>query len=205
MLIYIVDDNLDMCEFISFVLANAGYKVHACHCPVQALANMKDKQLQPTVLITDYNMPKMNGFEFLEIIREDSHLEKLCIFMLTTSDSRYDYEESQRLNVSGYFSKPFDFDHFVKVLKTIDDLRMLSALPDIDSETAPQILLVDDDHIVRTVIGKVLENSGYIIHNAIDGVSALQRLDTCTPDLIITDLSMPNMDGWELIKNLQNT
>ncbi|MBL4774655.1 MAG: response regulator [Mariprofundus sp.] len=63
MLIYIVDDNLDMCEFISFVLSDEGYRVRACHCPMQALAEMKDKQLQPTVLITDYNMPKMNGYE----------------------------------------------------------------------------------------------------------------------------------------------
>ncbi|NRA36810.1 MAG: response regulator [Planctomycetes bacterium] len=71
----------------------------------------------------------------------------------------------------------------------------------VDSE--PHILLVDDDDVVRTVIAKVLENSGYIISSAANGIEALEKLEHGTVDLIITDLNMPQMDGWALIDNIQ--
>ena len=120
MLIYIVDDNLDMCEFISFVLANAGYKVHACHCPVQALANMKDKQLQPTVLITDYNMPKMNGYELhQEVITFAPELKTVVISGRCV----------QKLIGALYFlQKPFAPEHLLELIKTIapQDKRSLA-------------------------------------------------------------------------------
>jgi len=61
--VYIVDDNEDMCEFIEYLLADAGHHTYTFPCPVAALKHMQEHQHQPYLLITDYNMPKMNGHE----------------------------------------------------------------------------------------------------------------------------------------------
>lgn len=63
MTIYIVDDNNDITEFLSFLLEDKGQQVHAFDHPKSALDHLKSTQLKPHILITDYNMPGMNGLE----------------------------------------------------------------------------------------------------------------------------------------------
>jgi len=80
MLIYIVDDNLDMCEFVSFVLVNEGYCVFSFSCPLEALEHLRKNQHQPAILITDYNMPHMNGYDLHhEIIAVTAALKTIVI------------------------------------------------------------------------------------------------------------------------------
>jgi CheY-like chemotaxis protein len=67
---------------------------------------------------------------------------------------------------------------------------------------APQgtILVVDDDEAIRTVVSLVLSDEGYEVLTAEDGRAALARLATVQPDLILLDMRMPIMDGWELAR-----
>ena len=65
------------------------------------------------------------------------------------------------------------------------------------------ILVVDDEPDSIEVVSEVLEYYGSTIHNASDGRQALALLENVTPDLILSDLSMPNMDGWALLANIR--
>lgn len=64
------------------------------------------------------------------------------------------------------------------------------------------ILIVDDDPHIRELIHVLLVNEGFTVHEASDGVKALEKLETIHVDLVILDIMMPNMDGWELGKEL---
>lgn len=66
-----------------------------------------------------------------------------------------------------------------------------------------RILLVDDEPSIRVVLGAVLEDAGYVVDTAEDGLHALRQIDTAVPDLVITDLRMPNMNGFELLEALR--
>ena len=68
---------------------------------------------------------------------------------------------------------------------------------------APRILLVDDDPWILRMVSTVLEKRGYVIMTAADGAEALRRAAEHTPDLVITDVMMPGMDGWTFVKNLR--
>jgi DNA-binding response OmpR family regulator len=68
---------------------------------------------------------------------------------------------------------------------------------------APRILLVDDDPWILRMVSTVLAKRGYAIMTASDGTEALSLADTVTPDLVITDVMMPGMDGWTFVKNLR--
>lgn len=179
------------------------------HDGIEALAILREtawgpENPCPNIVLLDMNMPKMNGLEFLQHLREDTLLRNISVFMLTTSSDQRDLNESYKLKVAGYFLKPFDFSRFVQAVKILDAFWTLCERPIIHNvKHPPHILLVDDDDVIRMVISKVLENSGYTVCNASNGIEALKRLEGIQPDLIITDLNMPNMDGWELVEKLR--
>jgi len=68
---------------------------------------------------------------------------------------------------------------------------------------APRILVVDDEPSLRLLIGRYLKMEGYEVVGVEDGTQALAEVERWIPDLIITDVMMPNMDGWDLVGNLR--
>jgi two-component system, OmpR family, response regulator len=66
-----------------------------------------------------------------------------------------------------------------------------------------KILVVDDDAHIRELAGLFLRNAGHTVYEAVDGVTALAKLETVRVDLVVLDIMMPNMDGWELCRELR--
>lgn len=96
----------------------------------EALSYLRDREnLRPCVILLDLNMPRMNGIEFLAVLRQDADLRSLPVVVLTTSKEEQDKIESFNLGVSGYMVKPVDYQKFVEVVKTIDIYWTLSELP----------------------------------------------------------------------------
>ncbi|MDY0191527.1 MAG: response regulator [Desulfuromonas sp.] len=97
----------------------------------EALAFLADANNEkPGIILLDVNMPKMNGIEFLQIIKQDSALKMIPVVILTTSQEERDRLDSFNLGVAGYMIKPVDYIKFVEVVKTIDLYWSLSELPD---------------------------------------------------------------------------
>ncbi|MGB1253555.1 MAG: response regulator [Candidatus Promineifilaceae bacterium] len=69
----------------------------------------------PSLIVMDINMPKMNGFEVLDNIKQDPMLCQIPVVILTTSDRREDINRAYRLGASSYIPKPVGFDNFVLV------------------------------------------------------------------------------------------
>ncbi len=110
--IYIVDDNPDICEFLAFLLSSDGHLVHAFSHPEDALSHMKTKQLQPGVLITDYNMPHMNGYELHQQVCQLAPKVQTIVI-------------SGRGNMRGligdlhFLQKPFSPDHIITLVEAL--------------------------------------------------------------------------------------
>ena len=83
----------------------------------------------PCIILLDINMPKMNGIEFLRIIKQDDCLKMIPVVVLTSSKEDQDKMESFGLGVSGYMVKPADYKKFVEVIRVIDLYWTLSELP----------------------------------------------------------------------------
>ncbi len=69
---------------------------------------------------------------------------------------------------------------------------------------AKQVLIVDDDNAVRTLICMALSEEGYEVSSACTGLEALRRVDTLQPDLVISDVVMPDLSGVEMLEGLRN-
>ena len=88
-----------------------------------------DNNRKPYIILLDLNMPKMNGIEFLKIIKGDPVLRSIPVVMLTTSNDERDIAESFYLNVAGYIVKPSDHEQFVETIRIIDLYWSYSELP----------------------------------------------------------------------------
>jgi len=85
---------------------------------------------RPYVILLDLNMPRMNGFEFLRIVKADSALKKIPVIALTTSKNKEDIAQSFELGVAGYIVKPIDYEEFRGAISIIDSYWTLSEVPE---------------------------------------------------------------------------
>jgi CheY-like chemotaxis protein len=84
----------------------------------------------PGIILLDINMPRMNGIEFLNIIKKDERFLRIPVIVLTTSKEHQDRYESFNLNAAGYMIKPVMFDEFVNVIELIHKYWSISKQPD---------------------------------------------------------------------------
>lgn len=87
------------------------YSLHTAYNGIEALKMLQDPELPllPHVILLDINMPRMNGIEFLKILRADEKLKDLKVFVMTTSSERNDRDTAEELGISGYIIKPLSY------------------------------------------------------------------------------------------------
>jgi len=96
----------------------------------EALAYLRNEgNAKPRVILLDLNMPRMNGTEFLKIVKADESLKKIPVIVLTTSNSEQDITKSFELGAAGYMVKSVDYKKFMEIIKTIDLYWTVSKLP----------------------------------------------------------------------------
>ena len=88
-----------------------------------------EKSVKPNIILLDLNMPKMDGTEFLRIVKEDKELKKIPVVILTTSNSDRDVVEAFELGAAGYMVKSVDYEKFVETIRAINQYWTLSKLP----------------------------------------------------------------------------
>lgn len=87
------------------------------------------KDPKPCIILLDLNMPRMNGLEFLQVIKSEEALRRIPVIVLTSSQEEQDRYESYTLGIAGYMVKPVGYPQFVDVIRTIDMYWTLSELP----------------------------------------------------------------------------
>ncbi len=96
----------------------------------EALEYLKNNgNKKPCIILLDLNMPKMNGIEFLQVVKTDDTLKKIPVIVLTTSSQEQDIVESFKLSVAGYVIKSVDYAEFTEAISTINLYWTLSKLP----------------------------------------------------------------------------
>lgn len=120
-ILLIEDDELDVISVRrSLSKLDKDYKLEIAYNGKEALTMLKEKQLQPDVILLDLNMPKMNGIEFLRILRKDEQLRDMKVFIMTTSAETADRVMTESLGVSGYIIKPLNYTDNTKRSDSMD-------------------------------------------------------------------------------------
>jgi len=96
----------------------------------EALAYLRcNDNVKPRIILLDLNMPKMNGTEFLRIVKADETLKTIPVVVLTTSSSEQDIVHSFELGAAGYMVKSVDYKKFIEIIQVIDLYWNMSELP----------------------------------------------------------------------------
>ena len=122
-ILYIEDDDLEVMKF-KMAMAKYGmeYPLEIAANGEEGLTFLKSKLHElPRLIILDLRMPRMNGFEFLEVIKNDVALKRIPIIVLTSSNDENDVTQSFDLQVAGYFVKPFDPEDYNKMILQIEN------------------------------------------------------------------------------------
>ena len=104
---------------------------------------------KPCIILLDLNMPKMNGIEFLKIIKNDENLKEIPVIALTTSQNSDDISECFKLGIAGYIVKPVDYRKFVKAVRIMDLYWMICQMPNEmkDDDVFEQIKISEFDKL----------------------------------------------------------
>jgi len=186
-LILVVDDEPNIRQFLAHELTQKGYRVIGASNGKEALTLTRERR--PDLITLDIQMPDINGFDVTSVLKNDEATKGIPILILSVTD---DKEKAYRLGANDTMTKPFNNEELVS---RINQLLI---------GTKKTILIVDDDKALVKSIKYHLDHKGYTTCVAYDGKEALEMVASHHPDLIILDIIMPNMDGYEVIKSLKS-
>ena len=185
--VLVIDDDATQRDLMRRFLMKEGFPAETANGGEEGLRLAR--QLRPLAITLDVMMPGMDGWSVLAAIKADPELRDTPVVMVTMVD---DQKRGLAMGAADYATKPVDRARLSHILQRY-------ACPD----PPCTILLVEDDAPTREVMGAMLRKEGWTVHEAIDGREALDVLERQRPHLILLDLMMPNMDGFEFTATLR--
>ena len=187
--VLVIDDDPDARDLMRRFLAREGFDTLTAADAAEGLRLAR--QFKPTLITLDVVMPRMDGWAVLKELKADPALAAIPVVMLSILDEQ---EKGFALGAADYLTKPFDRDRLRSVLQAHRG-----------GESGARVLVVEDDDATRAILRDMLEREGCKVDVAENGVVALERVAKARPDIILLDLMMPHMDGFEFLAALRAT
>jgi GAF domain-containing protein/CheY-like chemotaxis protein len=178
--VLVIDDEPATRELMERYLSREGFRVVTAAGGEEGLRLARE--LRPQAITLDVLMPGMDGWAVLSALKADPDLVEIPVIMLTLVDDR---NLGYALGASDYLIKPVDRERLLGVLR-----KYHRDLP---------VLVIDDDPNFRQLMRRLLEKEGYPVSEAQDGRSGLERARAGEPGVVLLDLMMPEMDGFEFL------
>ena len=214
--VLLVDDNRTNLRIQSEMLRQWGISADTCLDATQALSLLllaQEKQKPYDLLILDYLMPQLNGLELVSQIRKTPGLRLQPVVLMISSLDKYDIDErAENLDIRVFLYKPITQE---QLKNTLINLGMHTVDPGAEPETQEAekqdeqllfhgaVLVAEDNLVNRKISNEIMKQLGFHVLEARDGVEAVDLFTTQKIDLILMDVMMPNMDGYEATKQIR--
>ena len=186
-LVLVIDDDPNVHDMMRRMLAKLGLGAICAATGVEGL--LLARQHHPLAITLDVLMPGMDGWAVLAELKADPDLSSIPVYMVSMTDNR---GMGLALGVSEYLTKPVDWDRFSHLLA---DLR--------PANPPRRLLIVEDDADMRNLIARKVQDAGWTVSEAGNGKVALEVVGKTRPSLILLDLMMPEMDGFEFLEHIR--
>ncbi len=210
--VLVLDDNRTNQVVLAQMLATWGVTTTVTGDPDQALGALREAagRGEPfDIAALDYNMPGVTGADVARAIRADRAIAGTRLVLLTSSTERMEATSATDAGFDGFLAKPVRHDSLHRVLAAVagqDERRALvtaSVARDLESRDRRRVLVVEDNVVNQTVAAKMLERAGHAVDVVADGRAALAALDARRYDVVLMDVQMPGMDGYEATREVR--
>jgi signal transduction histidine kinase/DNA-binding response OmpR family regulator len=192
--ILVVDDDEDITQLLRHQLEAEGYRVLAAQNEEDVLQLARREQ--PDLITLDILLDGVDGFDVLAKLKQDSMTAEIPVIIVSIVPDAG--TRGLALGAAGYISKPFEEQ------QVLDQIRTVLASAGIGGNgRLNRVLVVDDDRHIVDWLKEALTNNGFTVRGAYNGHEALALAREDSPDLILLDLKMPDMDGYEVIRGLR--
>jgi signal transduction histidine kinase/CheY-like chemotaxis protein len=207
--VLIVDDNAVCREIIKEkLIANGANISEATSIKDVNLLFDGNSELEPDIILVDFKMPEMNGFEFIEELKKQKIKSKL-IMMLGAADLNHNMSKIKEAGIDAYLIKPIKRAELIKQVESVQlgettSSRVSEKQNDKKgSIKALRILLVEDNPDNRLLIKAYLKKQPYELIEAENGQIAVEQFQQSDFDLVLMDVQMPVMDGHEATRTIR--
>ena len=187
--ILVVDDDPGVRQLITRHLEQEGWRTVQATNAVDALQLARESQ--PVLVTLDIMMPDASGWWVLERLKEDPQTAGIPVLVVSIVE---DQRTVFALGASDYLSKPYDRRQLIERVKRL--------LPDLHGK---RVLVVDDEPEARAMLSKILGEEGAQVRQVPGGAEALATIAQAPVDLVLLDLMMPGMSGFEMVARLRAT
>ncbi len=188
--VLVVEDDETFYRALAADLESSGYRPLWAHHGEEALRLARDRQ--PAAITLDLALPGMDGWEVLKSLKDDPQVAHIPVIIVSLLEN---HELGFALGAEDYFLKPLERQYFLA--------RLQELLGEIGSTPKPA-LIIDDDPQVHQLLEEELERAGYEVLSAHDGAHGLELATTQRPAIIVLDLMMPQMNGFEVAATLRD-
>ena len=213
--ILVIEDNPTNLELVVYLLKQFGYETLTAMDGQEGLA-LAEKE-KPDLIICDIQLPKLNGYEVAKSLSRNPEFSDVPLIAVTAYSMVGDRDAIMSAGFNGYISKPIDPDSFVKQIEMFLTKKQHSnhVSPSIkvskekekiiqsQSKSRGTILVVDDSPSNRQLFQTLLESEGFKVEMAGSISQAMGVLDKTTPELILSDLHMPNANGLDFLRTVK--
>ncbi|EDN69552.1 Signal transduction histidine kinase [Beggiatoa sp. PS] len=183
----VIDDDETVRDILEAYLSKVGYQVIGAASGPEGIKLAK--QMRPDAITLDVMMPGMDGWDVLSQLKADPELAHIPVIMLTMTEEK---DIGYSLGAAEYLTKPITRTELIQVLRKYRSDKARSI-----------VMLIEDDPTTRQMMIRMLQKVGWQVIEAENGEVALQKVQKQQPDLILLDLMMPKMDGFEFLIQLR--
>ncbi|HYU21218.1 MAG TPA: response regulator [Chloroflexota bacterium] len=189
--VLLVEDDRRAIDLLTLYLSGAGFKVAVARDGEEGLEMAR--RLRPGAITLDISLPKLDGWDFLGRAKADPALADIPVVIVSMLDER---GKGFALGAADYLVKPVSRD---ALLATLHRFTAGSKVQD----GAAKVLAVDDDPLALELLQAILQPAGYTVLTAAGGEEGVAAAQRESPDLVILDLLMPDVDGFTVVEQLR--
>ena len=190
-LVLVVEDDRHAGDLLGHYLSEAGYRVAHASSGAQALAMARS--IKPDAITLDILLPGEDGLAILAQLKASPETKDIPVVVVSITEHR---ELGLSLGAVEWFVKPVQRDGFVKAVR-----RAVGVLP---AGSTPTVLVVDDDPAAVELVTDLLTSQGFRVMAAYDGHQGIAAALAQRPDVIVLDLIMPGLNGFEVVRRLRD-
>lgn len=205
--ILVIDDDITIRKLLNHHLKNNNYSVFEADGAKQAFGKLKNEHID--LVLCDVTMDEMDGFTFCTKVRENENYRALPFVFVTAKTSMEDKSKALEAGGDDIITKPFDVNELVLKIQTLIRRSEIykvygtkKGLEQSFNSNTTKILLVDDDFSLAKLFEYNLKKAGFDCDIANNAEQGLDMAKSIQPDIIISDIMMPQVDGFEFRKRL---